>query len=145
MNAANEQALHPQARRFDLLTLFAEDMPGLVTFYRDVMGIRTKWDGDMPYAAFEHEGIRFAVYPRDLLERQMGVDATFPVGLNGSFCLSVNFDDPNLVDAEFERLVSLEVPVVYKPRDEPWGLRSAMVQDPEGNLIELASWLPEAG
>jgi hypothetical protein len=28
---------------------------------------------------------------------------------------------------------------IYRPRDEPWKISSAMVADPEGNLIEIAS------
>ncbi len=135
----------PSQRRFQLLTLFVDDLPRMVAFYRDVLGIDTPWEGDEPYAEFRHEGIRFALFPRSALEDMMGVDATFPLGLNGTFVLSIHFDDPVLVDAEYERLLQLEVPFVYRPRDEPWGVRSAMVQDPEGNLIELASWNPEAG
>ena len=41
--------------------------------------------------------------------------------------------------AEFERMRSLGAAVVYGPRDEPWKMRSAMVADPDGNLIEIAS------
>jgi hypothetical protein len=29
---------------------------------------------------------------------------------------------------------------VYAPRDEPWGMHSSMIADPEGNLIEIGSW-----
>jgi lactoylglutathione lyase len=29
---------------------------------------------------------------------------------------------------------------VHAPRNEPWGMRSSMVTDPEGNLIEIGSW-----
>jgi predicted lactoylglutathione lyase len=29
---------------------------------------------------------------------------------------------------------------VYAPRDEPWGMHSSMVADPDGNLIEIGSW-----
>jgi lactoylglutathione lyase len=28
---------------------------------------------------------------------------------------------------------------IYPPRNEPWQMRSAMISDPEGNLIEIAS------
>lgn len=28
---------------------------------------------------------------------------------------------------------------INPPRDEPWNMRCAMVNDPEGNLIEIAS------
>jgi catechol 2,3-dioxygenase-like lactoylglutathione lyase family enzyme len=42
-------------------------------------------------------------------------------------------------DREFERVVELGARPVYQPRDEPWEMRSSMVADPEGNLIEIGS------
>jgi uncharacterized glyoxalase superfamily protein PhnB len=44
------------------------------------------------------------------------------------------------VDPEFERVVGAGGRPIYAPRDEPWGMRSSMVADPEGNLIEIGSW-----
>lgn len=143
--SASSLAAHPAPRRFDLLTVFVDDLVRMVRFYKDALGLYTPWEGDEPYAEFRHEGVRFALFPRRALEEMMGVQATYPVGLNGTFALSIQFPDPVLVDAEYERLVNLGVDTVYRPRDEPWGLRSAMVQDPEANLVELAAWLPEAG
>lgn len=135
----------PAPRRIDLLTLFVDDLEKMVSFYRDSMGMETPWNGDEPYAEFRHTGVRFALFPRRSLSEMMGVDASYPLGINGTFSLSIMFDDPTLVDAEYERLNDLRISSVYAPRDEPWGLRSAMVHDPEGNLVELAAWLPEAG
>ena len=36
----------------------------MVNFYNKVVGIDIEWDGEGPYAEFEHEGIRFAMYER---------------------------------------------------------------------------------
>ncbi len=135
----------PAPRRFALITLFADDFEAVVRFYRDALGLETSWTGSSPHAEFHHEGIRFAVFPRDALETMMGVDAAYPFGLNGTFSLAIEFDDPAQVDAEHQRLKAMGIPFVYPPRDEPWGMRSAMVQDPDGNLVELVAWLPEAG
>ena len=41
---------------------------------------------------------------------------------------------------QFEQIAKTEVRVIYAPRDEPWGMRSSMIADPEGNIIELQSW-----
>ena len=43
------------------------------------------------------------------------------------------------LDKEFVRIVSRGGVKVYEPRNEPWKMRSAMIADPEGNLIEIAS------
>ncbi len=39
-----------------------------------------------------------------------------------------------------QRIVAAGARPVYAPRNEPWGMRSSMVADPEGNLIEIGSW-----
>ena len=38
------------------------------------------------------------------------------------------------------RVVKAGAKPIYAPRDEPWGMRSCMVADPEGNIIEIGSW-----
>jgi len=40
----------------------------------------------------------------------------------------------------FELPRSLGMFLLEAPRDEPWGMRSSMIADPEGNLIEVGSW-----
>lgn len=135
----------PAPRRFTLFTLYVEEFEAVVRFYRDALGLDTSWSPGTPHAEFRHEGIRFAVFPRDALEGMIGVEADHPFGLNGTFSLTIEFGDPVFVDAEHQRLKALGVPFVYPPRDEPWGIRSAMLQDPDGNLVELVAWLPEAG
>jgi lactoylglutathione lyase len=137
--------MRPQPRRFGLLTLYAEDLLRSVVFYRDVLGLPTSWRPGSPYAEFRHEGIRFAIFPRQELDEMMGVAASHPYGINGTFSLAIEFPDPVEVDAEYLRLRALGIVGVYEPRDEPWGMRSAMLHDPDGNLIELVAWLPEAG
>lgn len=34
---------------------------------------------------------------------------------------------------------------VYAPRNEAWHMRSAMIADPDGNLIEIGAWNKGAG
>jgi len=44
------------------------------------------------------------------------------------------------LDAEFERITAAGAKALYPPRDEPWGMRSGYILDPDGNMIELSSW-----
>jgi len=41
------------------------------------------------------------------------------------------------VDATYARLTSLGVTWVMAPTDQPWGARSAMFRDPDGNVANL--------
>jgi lactoylglutathione lyase len=126
--------------RFDMIGIFVNDLPKMVGFYRDILGVDIDWDGNGPYAEFKHEGIRFSMYERAMLPGILGKDPTYPSGLNGTFELALDFPTSQDADREFERMVKCGGEVVYPPRDEPWGMRSSMLADPEGNLIEIGSW-----
>jgi uncharacterized glyoxalase superfamily protein PhnB len=80
------------------------------------------------------------MFLRGELPALLGTQPTFPSGLNGTFELAIDFPHFPDVDREFERLVAAGARPVYAPRDEPWGMRSSMIADPEGNLIEVGSW-----
>ncbi len=125
--------------RFDMIGLFVKDLPAMVEFYNRVIGIRIEWNGEGPYAEFEHEGIRFAMYEREKLPELLGQAPSYTSGINGTFELAINVGAPENVNEVFSRLVGSGAQEVYPPRDEPWNMRSAMVTDPEGNLIEIAS------
>jgi catechol 2,3-dioxygenase-like lactoylglutathione lyase family enzyme len=127
------------ATRFDMIGLFVTDIQRMVLFYRDVVGLAIEWDGAGPYAEFRHEGIRFAMYERAKLPELLGMKPDYPHGVNGTFELALNVGDPKNVDREFERFVRGGAKPIYQPRNEPWKMRSAMVADPEGNMLEIGS------
>ena len=125
--------------KFDLIGIFVKDLHAMVSFYKDVIGLNTDWCGNGPYAEFNHEGIRFAMFERKELPKLLGVIPEYPIKLNGTFELAINVGDPENVDLKFNELITKGAASIYKPRNEPWKMRSAMIADPEGNLIEIAS------
>ncbi len=126
--------------RLDMIGIFVKDLHRMVAFYRDVLGFETDWNGEGPYAEFKHEGIRLSMYERAQLPRLLGRPPAYPDGWNGTFELAVDLPASADADREFERIVKAGACPVYAPRDEPWGMHSAMIADPEGNLIEIGSW-----
>jgi lactoylglutathione lyase len=126
--------------RIDMIGVFVVDIGAMVTFYRDVLGFAIEWDGKGPYAEFAHEGVRFSMYARQELPALLGQTPGFPSGLNGTFELAIDLPRSEDVDAEFARVVAAGGQPIYAPRDEPWGMRSSMIADPEGNLVEIGSW-----
>ncbi len=126
--------------RLDMVGIFVSNLHRMVTFYRDVLGFQTDWDGTGPYAEFRNEGVRFSMFERGQLPGLLGQPPTYPSGLNGTFELAIDLPVPADVDREFERIVKAGARTIYAPRMEPWGMYSSMISDPEGNIIELGSW-----
>lgn len=126
--------------RIDMIGIFTTDLLKMVTFYRDVLGFATDWDGNSPYAEFKNDGVRFSMYERSQLPGLLGQAPSFPAGLNGTFELAIDFPTSADVDSKFAHTTAAGAKIVYPPRDESWGLHSSMIMDPDGNLIELGSW-----
>jgi lactoylglutathione lyase len=125
--------------KFDMIGIFVEDIRSMVDFYKNVIGMEIDWDGKGPYAEFRHAGIRFSMYERKELPRLLGQTPDYPQKLNGTFELAINVGEPENVDIKFQEIISKGGKEIYAPRNEPWKMRSAMIADPEGNIIEIAS------
>ncbi len=125
--------------KFDMIGIFVNDLNKMVDFYKNVIGLDIEWNGEGPYAEFKHEGIRFSMYERKELPQLLGITPEFPKKLNGTFELAINVGKPENVDTKYQEIISKGGKEIYPPRDEPWNMRSAMLTDPEGNIIEIAS------
>lgn len=121
--------------------LFVKDLSKMVSFYRDVVGFDLKWDGVDPSVIIElDDGLRFMLFGREDFEEITNTQYTYPTGLNGSFQLALDVETEEEVDHVFAELVKGGARSVCVPHTYPWGLRSSYVADPEGNLIEIATW-----
>lgn len=125
--------------KFDLVGIFVNDIKKMVDFYKNVIGIEIDWDQKGSYAEFKHEGIRFAMFERAKLPELLGQAPSYPEGINGTFELAINAGRPENVDTVFNKFVKSGAKPIYEPRNEPWKMRSSMIADPEGNLIEIGS------
>lgn len=127
--------------RIDLLTVLTDNVPRLVAFYRDVLGMKVRdgQDESGDYVEFEHTGVRFAICARKVL-RQVTGDASYDQGHAGHcFELAFPVDIPGDVDREFIRLVEAGAKGVKEPGDTPWGQYAAFFADPDGNIHEIFS------
>ncbi len=62
--------------------------------------------------------------------------------LRPEIILDFRVDD---VDAEYERVKALGVEWVMPPTTQPWGARSLLFREPEGNLVNVCSRRPVPG
>jgi catechol 2,3-dioxygenase-like lactoylglutathione lyase family enzyme len=129
----------PKCDKFDMIGIFVKDIKRMVDFYKNVLGMSIDWNGEGGYAEFNHKGIRFSMFRRDELPQILGTTPEYPKKLNGTFELAINLGKPENVDIKFHEIIKNGGQEIYKPRNEPWKMRSAMIADPEGNIIEIAS------
>jgi lactoylglutathione lyase len=125
--------------KFAMIGIFVEDIHRMMDFYTNVVGLDTDWNGEGPYAELKHEGIRFSMFCRSELPGILGTTPEYPKKLNGTFELALNVGKPENVDSKYAEFIVKGAKNLYPPRNEPWKMRSAMVTDPEGNIIEIGS------
>lgn len=121
--------------------VYAGEMEVLVPFYRDVMGLRTDWDGG-DFAAFETGSgeLTLFIYSRKQFVKAIGEEYLPPKGINQTFEIALWLPTYTDVDREYERLSKFDVRFpTGAPQTFPFGIRNFYVADPEGNLIEIGS------
>ncbi len=126
--------------RLDGFGLFVEDMAKMIRFYRDVLGFEIKEAEDSSNVYLVKDGTLFLLYGRSDFEKMTGRSYEYIKGLNGHFEIALYVDAFDEVDAVFRKAVENGATAVMEPELEPWGQRTCYIADPEGNLIEIASW-----
>src|SRR5580698_9316157 len=76
--------------RISIITLGVADLPRSIRFYRDGLGFPTDAKDDAEIAFFMTGGTRLALYPRDLLARDIAGDLPGPAGGFGGITLAHN-------------------------------------------------------
>jgi lactoylglutathione lyase len=116
--------------------LFVADLERSVAFYRDVIGLPFKLQGD-GYVEFATEGSRFGLYDRNRLQELTGQGPEAPRSPGGEVVFLVGD-----VDAEAERLREAGATILKGPVDRAWGHRTLHVEDPDGFVVELTEEIP---
>jgi catechol-2,3-dioxygenase len=112
---------------FAELTLEARDMSVLERFYTEVIGLQVlKRDDDRTWLAAGRNA-RLGLWTPG--EKEFGDEG----GRHVHFAFAA---DPGTLDALVERLRSFGLEV-QGPTEHPGGDRSAYVEDPEGNVVEM--------
>ncbi|MBR5713387.1 MAG: VOC family protein [Clostridia bacterium] len=126
--------------RLDGFGLLVKDMGRMIRFYRDVLGFEIKEAEDTQNVYLIKDGTLFLLYGRNDFEKMTGRKYDYLNGVNGHFEIALYVDTFDEVDAEYAKAISNGAEPVLAPTTEPWGQRTCYISDPEGNLIEIASW-----
>ena len=99
------------------------DMCAAQGFYGDILGMELVMDHGwiVTYAGFGD------AVPQVSLASEGGSGTPVPD-------LSIEVDD---LDAVLARIAAADIPIVYGPADEPWGVRRFYVRDPFGRLLNI--------
>ncbi|MBN1401496.1 MAG: VOC family protein [Anaerolineae bacterium] len=116
--------------RFDGICLITQDVPRLVAFYTEVLGVPA--EGDDTHAALQTQGAHLAIFSVAGME-EMAPGSMAGAG-QGSVTLGFEVAD---VDAEYERLKVLGGAFVKPPQTHPWGARSVWFRDPDGHIVDF--------
>jgi len=128
--------------RYTHTRLLVRDFAACFRFYRDVMGFRpTFGDENDVYADFETGTIVLALFGRGDQATAIGADdQPEHADMQDTICLCFDVED---VDQMVAQLEARGVTFIAPPTDRPgWGLRTAHLRDPDGNLIEISHGIP---
>ena len=111
--------------------LITDDVARLVDFYETVSGMPVRWSTP-DFAELETPAGRLAIGST----RTVGLfgEGAVRAADNHSAILEFLVDD---VDAEYERIRQTTTEFVITPTTMPWGNRSLVLRDPDGNLVNL--------
>ena len=123
---------------FVSIRIITDDIQQLVQFYEGI-GLKATWYTE-EYAELPGPGCTLAIASKRTMDL-FGAGAAVPRS-NQSLILEFRVDD---VDEVFSRLGARLGDVVQAPTTQPWGNRSLLCRDPDGNLVNFfAPVTPEA-
>lgn len=115
------------------IRIITGNFDGLVKFYEHITGIPLVRYTDS-FAELQTKTATLAIGSTDTLQL-FGGNMVAQAAQNKSAIIEFKVDD---VDKDYERLTDfLEGLVVQKPTTMPWGNRSLLFRDPDGNLINF--------
>lgn len=119
------------------VNLYTSDIEAGIRFYRDLLGFeekfRTPKEGVPEHVELMLDGFMVGLGTVEAAKRVHGVD---PSPGAPAMVIVIWCED---VDAACEALVAAGAPVVQPPHDTANNNRNALLEDPDGNLVEIVS------
>jgi uncharacterized glyoxalase superfamily protein PhnB len=125
--------------KFAFTRIVTKDVVALTKFYRELTGITPKILNEA-YVEFPAAGSALAISSQKTMDLHGSRAAS--AASNRSVVLDFQVED---VDRELARIRNLVKEIVLEPINQPWGNRSMMFRDPDGNLINFYAPIREIG
>lgn len=117
--------------RFQSIRIITDDIKRAIGFYEKVLTINAKWFTE-DFAELSTDAITIAIGSIRTLSL-FGDDLTRPGGHSNIIIEFLVAD----VDNEYLRIKQISPKIVQKPTTMPWGNRSLLCYDPDGNLLNF--------
>lgn len=127
--------------QLDGFGIMVKDMPTMVRFYRDVLGFAIQEEENTSNVYLEKDGTLFLLYRRSDFEKMTNHIFDYAERMNGHYEIALGVENYDAVDTAFQKVVSKGAVPVMEPTTMEWGQRTCYVADPEGNLIEIGSFV----
>ena len=111
--------------------LITDDVSGLAAFYERITGTPVEWSTP-DFAELRTPAGTLAIGSTRTVAL-FGAGSARPAD-NHTAILEFLVDD---VDAEYDRIRQVPTEFVNEPTTMPWGNRSLLIRDPDGNLVNL--------
>lgn len=130
--------------RLDAIGIVVANMARSLAFYRQLgFDLPASADSEPHVEAGLPGGLRIAW---DTVETILSFDPSWTQPAGGSpMSLAFACDDPADVNATYARLVASGYEGHLEPWDAFWGMRYAVLHDPDGNSVDLFASLPVSG
>lgn len=113
------------------LRLISKDIKAAVEFYEQTMGAKARWYTE-DFAELSADSITLAIGST----RTMQMFSEGLTEFTGTKSIIIEFMVKN-VDEEYERIKSIASEIIQEPTTMPWGNRSLLFCDPDGNMINF--------
>ena len=129
--------------RLEGITVLADDVAKLATFYRDALGLRVDVT-EQNYVAFGGEGIRLAIFSRIGMSSNTHDHPDYRTQFTGqAFVLNFECASTDEVNERFSHIVANGGRSIADPAKKHWGHFTGFFADPEGNIHSLFAVLGE--
>ena len=127
--------------KLDGFGIMVNDMAAMIRFYRDVLGFEIKEDENTSNVFLEKDETLFLLYRRSDFEKMTDRTFSYCSGINGHYEIALSVENYAEVDKAYEAVVAAGAQGIMEPVTEPWGQRTCYIADPEGNLVEIGSFV----
>jgi predicted enzyme related to lactoylglutathione lyase len=116
-----------------LTNICSEDLQGSKEFYVELLGLKVKYESEwyVQLCSPENSEVEYGIIKKnhDLVPKNYQQS---PSGMYVTFVVTE-------VDIIFKKAQEMNIPIVQEPRNEFYGQRRFLTQDPNGCLIDICS------